>query len=63
MNNMILQSIDADLDDYLYKWFIEYPLMCETSYLKYADKIKNHIVSQLNEYVSEIEADGEEENE
>lgn len=63
MNSMILQSINADLDDYLYKWFIEYPLIYETSYLKYADKIKNHIISQLNGYVSEIEADGEEENE
>ena len=58
---MILQSIDNELEDCFYKWFIEYPLMHETSYLKYADKIKNHIISQLNGYVSEIEADGEEE--
>lgn len=54
MNKMILEAIDRDLEDCLYKWFIEYPQMYGEDWGEHIEEIKNHIVNFLNKYSLEI---------
>lgn len=60
MNKMILEAIDRDLEDCLYKWFIEYFQMYGENWGEHIEEIKNHIIILLNKYSIEIKKDMEE---
>ena len=57
MNKMILEAIDRDLEDCLYKWLIEYSQMYGEDWGEHIEEIKNHIINLLNKYSIEIKKD------